>query len=341
VSRAAQLCAALASGDRRVLARLLTIVEDGSEQERREVIATLHPIAPRARVIGITGAPGVGKSSVTNAIIMALRADGRRVAVIAVDPSSPFTGGALLGDRIRMQVHHADDGVFVRSMAARSRLGGLAAAAPEAALVFAAAGYDDIIVETVGVGQSEIDVAALADTTVLVMAPGMGDAVQAAKAGILEVADVLVVNKADQPGAGMLESELRTMLEVGHAALPPGDGVDGTVWVPPILRTVAVRSEGVRELVEAIGAHAEREPRPRALSSADTVDASGGTVDARELLRSRRWVLELALGVLRERLGRSERLDELAAAVVDRRVDPLSAADRLLATLRVGEHEVP
>jgi LAO/AO transport system kinase len=314
VSRIAELCTDLQAGERRALARLLTIVEDGGAHERHEVVATLHALAPRVRVIGVTGAPGVGKSSVTNAIIATLRGQRRRVGVIAVDPSSPFTGGALLGDRVRMQSHHDDDGVFVRSMAARDRLGGLAAAVPEAVLVLAAGGYDDVIIETVGVGQSEIDVAALADTTVLVMAPGMGDAVQAAKAGILEVADVLVVNKADQPGAGMLESELRTMLEVGHAVLSRDAEA---AWVPPILRTVAVRGEGAEELVAAITRHGLHAP-------------SG------ELLRARRWVSELALARLRLAVQAAPALDALAAAVVARTTDPVTAAQALLAELGSG-----
>jgi LAO/AO transport system kinase len=321
VSELDPLCARLVSGDRRALARLLTIVEDGSAPQRRELIATLHPSAPRARVLGITGAPGVGKSSVTNALITELRGRGHRVGVVAVDPSSPFSGGALLGDRIRMQSHHADQGVFVRSMAARGRLGGIAAAAPEAVLVLAAGGYDVIVIETVGVGQSEIDVAALADTTVLVMAPGMGDAVQAAKAGILEVADVLVVNKADQPGAGMLESELRTMLEVGHAILgaaSPSESDARSAWVPPILRTVAVRGEGIAGL----------------LAAADEHERADHGSESRELRRARRWIEELALSTLRTRIGRSERLEELAAAVAERTLDPLRAAQALLDGLR-------
>jgi LAO/AO transport system kinase len=323
VSRVAQLCNELHAGDRRAIAKLLSIVEDGAEADRREVLATLHAGAPRVRVLGITGAPGVGKSSVTSALIAALRAQGRRVGVIAVDPSSPFTGGALLGDRIRMQSHHDDDGVFVRSMAARDRLGGLAAAAPEAALVLAAGGYDDVIIETVGVGQSEVDVASLADTTVVVVAPGMGDSVQAAKAGILEIADVLVVNKADQPGAGMLESELRTMLDVGHAVLPPHGGDESLRWVPPILRTVAVRGEGIDELLTAIESHG---------SGVWGTHGTATLADA-ELQRARRWVSALALGTLRSQLDASAELDALAAAVVARTTDPLSAADVLVSRL--------
>jgi LAO/AO transport system kinase len=336
MSRLVLLCEQLIAGDRRALARALTVVEDGTDDERREVITILHPLAARARIIGITGAPGVGKSSVADALITALRARDRRVGVIAVDPSSPFTGGALLGDRVRMQSHHGDDGVFVRSMAARDRLGGLAAAAPAAALLLAAAGYDDVIVETVGVGQSEVDVASLADTTVLVMAPGLGDAVQAAKAGVLEVADVLVVNKADQSGAGMLESELRTMLEIGHATLPMDRAVDASpAWVPPVLRTVAVRSEGIDGLLAAVTSHGEL-----LVAAAHAAVSDGGHVTTRELRRARRWVGELALAALRSRLEATDRLDVLAAEVAGRRLDPLRAADELLASLGLDRPHV-
>ncbi len=306
----------LTEGDRRALARLLTLVEDGTPAEQQAVVAALHPQGGRARVLGITGAPGVGKSSITSALVAAARARGRRVAVLAVDPSSPRTGGALLGDRIRMQEHHGDDGVFVRSMAARGHLGGLAAAVPSAALVLDAAGFDDVIVETVGVGQSEVDVAAMAGTTVVVLAPGLGDGVQAAKAGILEVADVLVVNKADQPGAGRLESELRGMLELGHVV-----GSDDGGWTAPVLRTVAVRGEGVAELLDAVDEHRRRAELP------------GG--DARERVRVRRWIVELAAGRLRDVRAApggplDQRLELLVGEVLDRRLDPVTAAGRLL-----------
>lgn len=312
----AELEQRLASGDRRALARVLTLVEDGDLAVQRDIVARLHPRAGRARLIGITGSPGVGKSSVTSALVTALRSRERRVAVLAVDPSSPLTGGALLGDRIRMQAHHGDEGVFVRSMAARGHLGGLAAAVPAAALVLDAAGFDDVVLETVGVGQSEVDVAAMADTTIVVLAPGLGDSVQAAKAGILEVADVLVVNKADQPGAGRLESELRGMLELGHVT-STGEA-DG--WMPLLLRTVAVRSEGIDELLDAIDQHGR------------TADDDGTT--GREHVRARRWIVELAAGRLRDVLTGPDgplrrRLEELAAAVVDRSIDPVSAAERL------------
>ena len=309
------LCERLLAGDRRALARLLTLVEDGTPDVHRRIVAALHPHRRGARLLGITGPPGVGKSSLTNALVGRLRAHGRRVAVLAVDPSSPLTGGALLGDRIRMQEHHADADVFVRSMAARGHLGGLAAAAPEAALVLDAAGFDDVLIETVGVGQSEVDVMGVVDAVAVVLAPGLGDSVQAAKAGVLEIADVLVVNKADQSGAGRLESELRTMLEVGHATDPerPLDEA------PEVLRTVAVRGEGVEALLDALAARAAR----------------AGSGD-RGLRRARRWVAELALGRMRRELGdprsaAGARLEALAAEVAAGRLDPVGAADRLLA----------
>jgi LAO/AO transport system kinase len=308
----------LVAGDRRALARTLTLIEDGTPEVQHAVIARLHPRAGGARLIGITGAPGVGKSSVTTALVSVLRARGRRVAVLAVDPSSPLTGGALLGDRIRMQGHHGDDGVFVRSMAARGHLGGLAAAVPAAALVLDAAGFDDIIIETVGVGQSEVDIAALADTTLVVLAPGLGDSIQAAKAGILEVADVLVVNKADQPGAGRLESELRGMVELGHVV----EIVADTGWTPPILRTVAVRGEGLEELLAAVDDHA------RAMAARAPAE--------REAQRARRWIVELAAGRLRDVLTAPggplhDRLVALADAVVRRSIDPVTASELLTA----------
>jgi LAO/AO transport system kinase len=313
----------LLAGDRRALARLLTLVEDGDPGLQRAVVAALHPRAGQARLIGITGSPGVGKSTVTSALVGALRGRGRRVAVLAVDPSSPLTGGALLGDRIRMQDHHGDEGVFVRSMAARGHLGGLAAAVPAAALVADAAGFDDVVLETVGVGQSEVDVAAMADTTLLVLAPGLGDSVQAAKAGILEIADVLVVNKADQPGAGRLESELRGMLELGHAV----SSHDSTAWIPPLLRTVAVRGEGMSELLDAIDEHGVAMAR----------SGPGG----REHARARRWIVELAAGRVRDVLAAPggplrDRLEQLADEVVARTIDPVTAAERFTEGLGGG-----
>lgn len=311
----AALVADLDAGDRRALARLLTLVEDGSAEERRAVAAVLAPRAGRARVIGVTGPPGVGKSTLTAALAAALRQRGRRVAVLAVDPSSPLTGGALLGDRVRMQHLHDDDDVFVRSMAARGHLGGLAAAVPHAVLVLDAAGFDDVLLETVGVGQSEVEVVAAADTTVLVLAPGMGDAIQAAKAGVLEVPDVLVVNKADHGGAGRLEAELRGMLELGRGDARP------EAWQPVIVRCVAVRDEGIAELVEAVDAHAR------------SVTTSGPGPRARA--RARAAVLGVAAALVRAGLD-GPGLDRLAERVAAGELDPYAAADELVREWRGG-----
>ncbi len=199
------------------MARLVSLVEDESPR-LREVMAALTPYAGRAQVVGITGPPGVGKSTSTSALVARLRAGGRRVGVLAIDPSSPFSGGALLGDRVRMGDHALDDGVYIRSMAARGHLGGLAWSTPQALRVLDAAGFDVVIIETVGVGQSEVEVAGLADTTLVLLAPGMGDGIQAAKAGILEIGDLYVVNKADRDGADVLRRDLRSALALGHGA---------------------------------------------------------------------------------------------------------------------------
>src|SRR5919106_186809 len=222
------------AGSPRAVARLISLVEDASPR-LREVMAALTPHSGHAAVIGITGSPGVGKSTVTSALVSALRTSGSRVGVLAVDPTSPFSGGALLGDRIRMQEHATDSGVYIRSMATRGHLGGLAWATPQALRVLDAAGCDVVLIETVGVGQSEVEIAALADTTVVLLAPGMGDGIQAAKAGILEIGDLYVVNKADRDGASQVRRELRTMLSMAEA---PDDS-----WRPPIVLTVATKFE--------------------------------------------------------------------------------------------------
>src|SRR5580693_6081244 len=206
-----ELVAAAGDGRPRALARLISLVENGSPQ-LREVMRLIAPHAGGARVIGLTGAPGVGKSTITGALVKAYRDVDLRVGVLAVDPTSPFTGGALLGDRVRMQDHATDDGVFIRSMATRGHLGGLSRAVPQALRILDAAGFDVIMIETVGVGQAEVEIASLADSTIVVVAPGMGDAIQAAKAGILEIADIFVVNRSDRPGAQEAVRDLRTML---------------------------------------------------------------------------------------------------------------------------------
>ena len=309
IAAAAELAKARA-GDVRALARLLSLVEDESPQVR-SVIKDLLPDTGRARIIGLTGSPGVGKSTVTGALLRVFRAAGRRVAVLAVDPSSPFSGGALLGDRIRMQEHATDEGVFIRSMASRGHLGGLAASTPQAIRVLDAAGFDPIIIETVGVGQAEVAIASLADSVVVLLAPGMGDAIQAAKAGILEVADLLVVNKADKPDAQQVVRDLRNMIALADRA--EGD------WKPPIVSTVATKgaeSEGIQELVSRLNQHWSW--------LGDT-----GELKHRRLARAREELTALAFAALRGRLAAS-RLDELAGQVADGTLDPFQAADELL-----------
>src|SRR6201991_808358 len=239
-------------GEHLPVARLTSLVEDGDGTsgggQLREVAAALAPYSGRAHVVGLTGPPGVGKSTSTSVLVRALRGQGRRVGVLAVDPSSPFSGGALLGDRVRMGEHATDDGVFIRSMATRGHLGGLAWATPQALRVLDAAGCDVVLVETVGVGQSEVEVVSLADTTVVLLAPGAGDGIQAAKAGILEVADVFVVNKADRDGADQAIRDLRHMLSLGERGdRAEDDQRAGEPWRPPIVKTVASRGGGIAE----------------------------------------------------------------------------------------------
>ena len=261
--------------------------------------------------MGVTGPPGVGKSTTTNALVAAYRARGSRVGVLAVDPTSPFSGGALLGDRIRMSDHAADPGVFIRSMASRGHLGGLSWAAPQAVRVLDAAGCDVVLLETVGVGQSEVEVASTADTTVVLLAPGMGDGVQAAKAGILEVADVLVVNKADRDGADATVRDLRHAVSLG-------DRTEPGAWRPPVLRTEALTGSGVDELVSALADH--------------RTHLGDEGLRARRTERAAREVEALAVEALRRRLGgvAGTRLDTLAADVVAGRIDPYTAADALM-----------
>ena len=295
------------AGDVRALARLLSLVEDESPQVR-SVIKDLLPDTGGARIIGLTGSPGVGKSTMTSALVGAFRAAGRRVAVLAVDPTSPFTGGALLGDRVRMQEHAADEHVFIRSMASRGHLGGLAASTPQAIRVLDAAGFEVILIETVGVGQAEVAVASLADSVVVLLAPGMGDAIQAAKAGILEVADLFVVNKADKPDAQQVVRDLRNMIALADRTEDD--------WKPPIVTTVATRNEGIQELVSRLNQHWAW--------LSDT-----GELKNRRLARAREELTALAFAALRGRLA-GGRLDELAGQVADGTLDPFQAADELL-----------
>jgi LAO/AO transport system kinase len=301
-------------GDSRAVARLISLVEDESPL-LREVMAALAPHAGHAHIVGITGSPGVGKSTSTSALVSAYRETGKRVGVLAVDPSSPFSGGALLGDRVRMQDHATDRGVFIRSMASRGHLGGLSWSTPQALRVLDAAGFDVVLVETVGVGQSEVEIAGMADTTLILLAPGMGDGIQAAKAGILEVGDIYVVNKADRDGVQSVTRDLRAMLALAERA-------EGA-WTPPILKTVASRNEGVDEVVQAI------EDR--------LVWVRGnGVLTERRQSRARDEIEAIATTALRARFAHlhgDARLDVLAAKVADGGTDPYSAADELIAAL--------
>jgi LAO/AO transport system kinase len=310
----AELVERARNGESRAVARLISLVEDESPL-LREVMAALAPHAGQAHIIGITGSPGVGKSTSTSALVSAYRATGKRVGVLAVDPSSPFSGGALLGDRVRMQDHATDSGVFIRSMASRGHLGGLAWSTPQALRVLDAAGFDVVLVETVGVGQSEVEIAGMADTTLILLAPGMGDGIQAAKAGILEVGDIYVVNKADRDGVQNVTRDLRAMLALAERT--PDD------WVPPILKTVASRNEGVDEVVAAI------ENRLAWMSG-------NGVLVERRRSRARDEIEAIAMTALRSRFAHlhgDARLDVLAAKVADGDTDPYAAADELIAAL--------
>ncbi|MGW3011515.1 methylmalonyl Co-A mutase-associated GTPase MeaB [Streptomyces sp. NPDC001219] len=313
-----QLVEQARQGRPRAVARLISLVE-GASPELREVMAALAPLTGNAYVVGLTGSPGVGKSTTTSALVTAYRKTGKRVGVLAVDPSSPFSGGALLGDRVRMSEHASDPGVYIRSMATRGHLGGLAWAAPQAIRVLDAAGCDVVLVETVGVGQSEVEIASQADTSVVLLAPGMGDGIQAAKAGILEIGDVYVVNKADRDGADATARELNHMLGLGESR-SPGD------WRPPIVKTVAARGEGVDEVVEALEKHrAWMEER--------------GVLAQRRRSRAAHEVETIAVTALRERIGDlrgDRRLDALAERIVSGETDPYRAADELVEGLTNG-----
>src|SRR6478736_55970 len=297
------------AGSPRAVARLISLVEDG-HPALRDVMAALAPHSGSAYVIGITGSPGVGKSTSTTALVGAYRERGLRVGVLAVDPSSPFSGGALLGDRVRMQDHALDPEVYIRSMASRGHLGGLSWTTPQALRVLDAAGCDVILVETVGVGQSEVEIAGLADTTLVLLAPGMGDGIQAAKAGILEIGDLYVVNKADRDGADQVRRDLRSMLQLAERA-------EGA-WRPPIVKTVAQKGEGVAEIAQH-----------------RVWLESSGELARRRTRRARDEIEAIAVTALRKRWGdvhgRSE-LDDLAAAVAAGETDPYAAADELLDT---------
>jgi GTPase len=306
----AEIVAKLQGHDRRTVARLISLVEDGAD-DLADVIRAITPLQRGAAVVGLTGSPGVGKSTLASALVGAVRAKGKTVSVLAVDPTSPFTGGALLGDRLRMQEHATDSGVFIRSMATRGRLGGLAWATSHALRILDAAGSDVIIVETVGAGQSEVEVAHAADTTVVVLAPGLGDAIQANKAGILEIADIFVVNKADKDESRSTVRDIRQMLHLGAER----------EWQPPVLSTVADQGSGIDEVWEAIEQH-------RAFLE------ESGELRRRRLSRAANEISEIAVTSMRRQMGTVSEgavLDELSAQVVEGKIDPYAAADKLLA----------
>jgi len=306
---ASDLAARLLAGDRRALARAITLVQDDAPAGR-ELVREIYPHTGAAAIVGFTGPPGAGKSTLIGALVARRRAAGRTVGVLSIDPTSPFTGGAVLGDRIRLVDHFLDRGVFIRSMATRGALGGLAAAALQAALLMDAAGRDDVYVETVGVGQAEIDIVDHADSVVLVLVPGSGDSVQALKAGVMEIPDVIVVNKADHPLAAQLVREIRGVL----ALAPPAS------WRVPVLTTDALRGEGIEELESALAEH-------RALLEAE------GSLAARRRRNLRNEVVALAAArwraELEARLRDDAVFEELLDEVVARRLDPASAARRL------------
>ena len=303
-----EVIAGVRGGERRAIGRAISLVErlgpDG-----RALAAALHPSTGRAWRVGVTGAPGVGKSTLIGALVRHLRSAGRSVAIVSVDPTSPFTRGAVLGDRIRLTEHFLDPGVFIRSMASRGHLGGLAEATADAVLVLDAAGFDVVLVETVGSGQNEVEVQTLTETVVLALMPGSGDGVQAIKAGLMEIPDVLAVTKADRPGADQLVSELTNALTL----------VPGGPWEPPIVRVVALEGEGVADLWSEVEAH-------RGFLEQE------GRLEARRRDGLRRQLTALALDRLARRVEAAgqDALPALIEEVLDRRLDPSGAVDRLL-----------
>lgn len=298
------------AGDFRAIARVMTVVENGGAEAVR-FLRELFPCTGRCFTVGLTGAPGAGKSTLADKLAEAFRERGQKVGLILVDPTSPFTGGAILGDRIRMQSRTLDPGIFIRSMASRGHIGGLARATDDVVTVMDAAGFDTVIIETVGVGQGEVEIAKTADATVLLLVPGMGDDIQIMKAGIMEIADIFVINKSDRQGADRTEAELKALLSLGGKA-------DG--WIPPVVRTIASEGSGVRECVEAI------EKRRTFLSHADTRE---------ETVRiERERLLELAClqirGELLEDRAMADRIRELAFMIADRALDPYTAAEEVI-----------
>ena len=304
------LVAKLRSGDRRTVARLISLVEDGSD-ELADVIKAIAPLGGDAYTVGVTGPPGAGKSTLVSALVGVLRKRDMTVSVLAIDPTSPFSGGALLGDRLRMQEHATDPGVFIRSMATRGKLGGLAWAATHALRILDAIDSGVIVVETVGVGQAEVDVAREADTTIVVLAPGFGDAIQANKAGLLEIADVYVVNKMDREGANSTARDIKQMLHLGEAR----------DWEPPVLLTQASEGKGIDELWAEVERHRAH------------ITASG-ELQRRRVARNRHEIVEIAMARIRHAIddvGDRDLLQTLAEQVTEHGLDPYTAADKLLA----------
>ncbi len=301
---------AVLRGDPRALARAITRIEN-REASAIDLLRAAFPHSGRSTLIGLTGAPGAGKSTLADAMASLLRTRGQSVGVVAVDPTSPYSGGAILGDRIRMQRHHADDGVFIRSMATRGALGGLAAAAGDVAMLLDAAGKDTVLIETVGVGQDEVDIVRLADVTIVILVPGMGDDVQTIKAGIMEIADVFAINKADRPGAGRIEQEVRAMLSIGHRE---------DNWQVPVVKTIASDGTGVPELLDAAQSYLTFLRDKGLLARKQAVN---WRLRLLELLRER--LLARAI----ESLGEA-RLAELAERVARREEDPYTAIEEIL-----------
>jgi LAO/AO transport system kinase len=304
------LAAGVLAGDTRAVARAITLVEDG-RPEARSLLATLFPHAGGSLVVGVTGPPGAGKSSLVDRLTAQLRAQGRSVGIVAVDPTSPFSGGAILGDRIRMQAHATDPGVFIRSMATRGHLGGLAAATDQALLVLSAAGKDVILVETVGVGQDEVEIVGTADVSLVVLVPGLGDEVQALKAGIMEIADVFVVNKADRDGVERVVTEIESMLSLAAADAPR----------PAVVRTVATRGEGVADVVEAVLAFHQGARDSGALAQKRRAQMRRQLEDA---------VRHRVMGHVFRQVVSPDELERTLERLAERAIDPFTAADGIV-----------